>query len=63
MFLGKSNVRLIDIDKANILGVDENDPNAQDDVITTELAFTSQQTCFVRYEITRRYSLCLYAAF
>ena len=35
--LGKSNVRLIDIDKANILGVDENDPNAQDDVITTEL--------------------------
>jgi cytochrome c oxidase subunit 2 len=35
--LGKANVRLIDIDKANILGVDENDPNAQDDVIVTEL--------------------------
>ena len=35
--LGKSNVRLIDIDRANILGVDENDPNAEDDVITTEL--------------------------
>ena len=35
--LGKSNVRLIDIDRANILGVDENDPNGQDDVITTEL--------------------------
>ena len=35
--LGKANVRLIDIDKANILGVDESDPNAQDDVITTEL--------------------------
>ena len=35
--LGKSNVRLIDIDRANILGLDENDPNAQDDVITTEL--------------------------
>jgi cytochrome c oxidase subunit 2 len=35
--LGKANVRLIDIDKANILGVDESDPNAQDDVIVTEL--------------------------
>ena len=35
--LGKSNVRLIDIDKANILGLDENDPYAADDVITTEL--------------------------
>jgi len=35
--LGKANVRLIDIDKANILGVDEDDPNAQDDVIVTEL--------------------------
>ena len=35
--LGMANVRLIDIDRANILGVDESDPNAQDDVITTEL--------------------------
>lgn len=35
--LGMSNVRLIDIDRANILGLDESDPNAQDDVITTEL--------------------------
>jgi len=35
--LGKANVRLIDIDRANILGVDEADPNAQDDIITTEL--------------------------
>ncbi|WP_411894287.1 cytochrome c oxidase subunit II [Winogradskyella sp. A2] len=35
--LGKANVRLIDIDNANILGVDESDPNAQDDVIVTEL--------------------------
>ncbi len=35
--LGKANVRLIDIDRANILGLDEADPNAQDDVITTEL--------------------------
>ena len=35
--LGKANVRLIDLDKANILGVDEEDPNAQDDVIVTEL--------------------------
>ena len=32
--LGKSNVRLIDIDRANILGLDEFDPNAQDDIIT-----------------------------
>ncbi|MGA1227383.1 MAG: cytochrome c oxidase subunit II [Tamlana sp.] len=35
--LGKANVRLIDIDRANILGLDESDPNAHDDVITTEL--------------------------
>ncbi|MEY8849797.1 cytochrome c oxidase subunit II [Psychroserpens sp. XS_ASV72] len=35
--LGMANVRLIDIDKANILGVDESDPNASDDIITTEL--------------------------
>lgn len=35
--LGKANVRLIDIDHANILGLDESDPNAQDDIITTEL--------------------------
>jgi len=35
--LGMANVRLIDIDNANILGLDESDPNAQDDIITTEL--------------------------
>ncbi|MEM9678688.1 MAG: cytochrome c oxidase subunit II [Bacteroidota bacterium] len=35
--LGQANVRLIDLDRANILGVDEADPNAQDDVIVTEL--------------------------
>ena len=35
--LGKANVRLIDIDNANVLGVDVDDPNAQDDVIVTEL--------------------------
>ena len=35
--LGKANVRLIDIDRANILGLDEADPNAQDDIITSEL--------------------------
>ncbi|MGB1230727.1 MAG: cytochrome c oxidase subunit II [Winogradskyella sp.] len=35
--LGQANVRLIDLDKANILGVYEEDPNAQDDVIVTEL--------------------------
>lgn len=35
--LGKANVRLINIDRANILGIEEADPNAQDDVITTEL--------------------------
>jgi cytochrome c oxidase subunit 2 len=35
--LGKANVRLIDIDRANILGIDESDPNAQDDIIATEL--------------------------
>ncbi|WP_375238416.1 cytochrome c oxidase subunit II [Aurantibacter sp.] len=35
--LGKANVRLIDIDRANILGIDESDPNAEDDIITTEL--------------------------
>ena len=35
--LGKANVRLINLDNANILGLDESDPNAQDDVIATEL--------------------------
>ncbi len=35
--LGKANVRFINLDNANILGLDEADPNAQDDVITTEL--------------------------
>jgi cytochrome c oxidase subunit 2 len=35
--LGLANVRLIDIDKANVLGLDESDPNAQDDIITKEL--------------------------
>ncbi|AUC74291.1 cytochrome c oxidase subunit II [Olleya sp. Bg11-27] len=35
--LGKANVRLIDINRANELGVDEADPNAQDDVIVKEL--------------------------
>jgi len=35
--LGDANVRLINLDNANILGLDEADPNAQDDVITTEL--------------------------
>ncbi|OUS01310.1 cytochrome C oxidase subunit II [Flavobacteriales bacterium 33_180_T64] len=35
--LGMANVRLIDIDRANILGLDESDPYADDDVITTEL--------------------------
>ncbi len=35
--LGEANVRLINLDNANILGLDESDPNAQDDIITTEL--------------------------
>jgi cytochrome c oxidase subunit 2 len=35
--LGMANVRLIDIDRANILGVDESDLNAEDDIIVTEL--------------------------
>ncbi len=35
--LGMANVRLINLDNANILGLDESDPNAQDDIITTEL--------------------------
>ncbi len=35
--LGDANVRLIDIDRANILGLDESDPNGQDDIIVTEL--------------------------
>lgn len=35
--LGMANVRLIDIDKANVLGIDEADPNAQDDIIVKEL--------------------------
>jgi cytochrome c oxidase subunit 2 len=35
--LGKANVRLINLDNANILGLDESDPNALDDIISTEL--------------------------
>ena len=35
--LGMANVRLIDIDKANVLGIDEADPNALDDIIVKEL--------------------------
>ena len=35
--LGDASVRLIDIDKANVLGLDQGDPNASDDVIVKEL--------------------------
>lgn len=35
--LGDANVRMIDIDKANILGLDESDPNASDDILVKEL--------------------------
>jgi cytochrome c oxidase subunit 2 len=35
--LGDANVRLIDIDNANILGIDTADPNANDDVIVKEI--------------------------
>ena len=43
MYLGKANVRLIDIDKANILGLDESDPNAQDDIISNRITLTSRK--------------------
>lgn len=35
--LGKSNVRMIDIDRANVLGIDESDSYGNDDVIVKEL--------------------------
>ncbi|MBT8297805.1 MAG: cytochrome c oxidase subunit II [Maribacter sp.] len=35
--LGAANVRMIDIDKANILGIDESDSYAKDDIIVKEL--------------------------
>ncbi len=35
--LGDASVRLIDIDRANVLGLDESDPNATDDIIVKEL--------------------------
>jgi len=35
--LGDASARLIDIDKANVLGIDESDPNAVDDIIVKEL--------------------------
>ncbi len=35
--LGDANVRMIDIDKANVLGLDNADPNAADDIIVKEL--------------------------
>ncbi|MBF8151178.1 cytochrome c oxidase subunit II [Winogradskyella sp. F6397] len=45
--LGKANVRLIDINRANVLGIDEDDPNAQDDVIVSELHLpVGQQVVF-----------------
>ncbi len=35
--LGEANVRMIDINRANVLGLDESDPNGADDVIVKEL--------------------------
>lgn len=35
--LGEANVRMIDIDNANVLGIDVSDPNAGDDIIVKEL--------------------------
>lgn len=35
--LGEANVRMIDIDRANVLGLDESDPYSEDDVIVKEL--------------------------
>lgn len=35
--LGGANVRMIDIDRANVLGLDESDSYGQDDIITKEL--------------------------
>ncbi|NNG10250.1 MAG: cytochrome c oxidase subunit II, partial [Arenibacter sp.] len=35
--LGAANVRMIDINRANVLGLDESDPNATDDIIVKEL--------------------------
>lgn len=35
--LGEAHVRMIDLDKANVLGLDESDPYASDDVIVKEL--------------------------
>ncbi|HCO82791.1 MAG TPA: cytochrome C oxidase subunit II, partial [Arenibacter sp.] len=35
--LGDANVRMIDIDNANVLGLDNSDPNAADDIIVKEL--------------------------
>lgn len=35
--LGGANVRMIDIDRANVLGLDESDPNTSDDIIVKEL--------------------------
>ena len=35
--LGDANVRMIDIDRANVLVLDEADPNATDDIIVKEL--------------------------
>ncbi len=35
--LGEANVRMIDINRSNVLGLDEADPNAGDDIIVKEL--------------------------
>ena len=56
--LGQANVRLIDLDNANILGIAESDPNGQDDVIVTELHLpVNECICSVKLHISRFFSL------
>ena len=60
--LGKANVRLINLDNANILGLDEADPNAQDDIITTELHLPVGRSSIIQNAFARRFTLSLYAS-
>lgn len=62
--LGSANVRLIDIDKNNMLGVDESDPYADDDIVSqTELHLPVGRKvilkCVLRMYFTRPICLTL----
>lgn len=61
--LGDANVRLIDIDKANTLGIDESDPNAQDDIVVQEIHLPVNRKVLFKMQFTGCFTFCIYASF